>query len=232
MREVLRFMESAMHPDSGKVKVWDLPTRVFHWSLVLSVFACWFTIENRWILAHQVSGAAVLGLLIFRLLWGIVGSRTAKFTDFVKWPWTAARYLWSSLHKHDDYHTGHNPAGGWMVIAVLVILGFQGITGLFANNDLGFSGPLADHVSKDTSDKATQLHVLNFNLILALVWLHLIAVFLYVLVKRQNLVRAMITGKKPVEQAGKDNSVAFASPWTIAATLIVSAVALVIIFVI
>lgn len=193
------------------IKVWDKPTRFFHWSLVLGIFTCWLSIENRWLLVHQISGLTILGLLIYRVIWGFVGARTARFSDFITWPWLALKYLKNSLQKHNDYHTGHNPAGGWMVIALLSIIALQVITGLLGNDDIGFSGPLADLVTKEVSDSATQIHVFIFDLLLAFIWLHLVAVFFYVLVKNQNLIKAMLTGKKPFAQAGKTTHLFFVS---------------------
>ncbi len=207
---------------SGKpeIKIWDIPTRLFHWLLVLAIFSCWLTMEMRWLDAHLYSGLFVLLLLTYRLIWGVIGARTARFSDFVKWPWRAVRYLIKSFNKHDDYHAGHNPAGGWMVILFLVIILSQVITGLFANDDVGFSGPLADLVIKESSDTATHWHGLIFNILLGLIWIHLVIVFFYVLVKQQNLVKAMISGKKPVFQAGDIGKLFFVSNLRALATLL------------
>ena len=180
--------------------LWDLPIRLFHWSLALSILASWITINVGWLTGHLISGITVLVLIAFRIVWGFVGSTTARFISFVTWPWIAARYLLRSLGDEHQYHGGHNPAGGYMVIALLLILITQVTTGLFSNNDLGFAGPLADTVSKDDSDSATIVHAIIFDFILLMVWLHVLAVFYYALVKRDSILNAMITGRKPLSQ--------------------------------
>lgn len=194
-----------------QVKVWDLATRLFHWLLVLLVVAAWLTIENRMIEAHEFIGHSIFALLLFRLMWGFIGSTTARFSNFVKPPLKALSYLKKSLSLQADYSTGHNPAGGWMVIIMLIFFGFQTISGMLANNDLGFSGALSDSISKSLSDTMTQLHALNFNILLALIWLHLVAVFFYVLVKKTNLVKAMWSGKKLENQVKLSDSLSFVS---------------------
>jgi cytochrome b len=212
---------------TNQIKVWDFPTRFFHWSLVLGVALCWLSIDMRWLTVHKYTGMYILFLLIFRIIWGVVGAKTARFTDFVTWPSHALTYLKSSLasNKQDstsdnipgikldknEYHTGHNPAGGWMVIAMILLLLSQVISGLLANDDIGFSGPLADLVTKENSDWATQIHSILFDGILLLIWLHIVAVFFYYLVKLQNLIRAMITGCKPIKQAGNSERLFFVS---------------------
>lgn len=205
-----------------QVKVWDLATRLFHWLLVLLVIAAWLTIENRMIEAHEFIGHSIFALLIFRVMWGVIGSTTARFSHFVKPPFKALSYLKKSLALQSNYSTGHNPAGGWMVIIMLIFFGFQTISGMFANNDLGFSGALSDSVSKSISDTMTQLHALNFNILLALIWLHLVAVFFYVLVKKTNLVQAMLSGNKPKNQTKVNDSLTFVPLFRALATLAIA----------
>ncbi len=188
--------------NSSQIKVWDFPTRFFHWSLVIALALCWLSIDMRWLTVHQYSGMYILLLLVFRIIWGVIGAKTARFVDFITWPWHAFKYLKRSLSGTNEYHAGHNPAGGWMVVAMLILLIAQVLSGLFANDDIGFSGPLADFVTKESSDWATQIHSLFFDGLLLLTWLHIIAVFFYYLVKLQNLIRAMITGYKPSAQVG------------------------------
>ncbi|MCU4676564.1 cytochrome b/b6 domain-containing protein [Catenovulum sp. 2E275] len=207
---------------ANKVKVWDISTRAFHWLLVIAIFSCWLTMEMRWLDAHLYSGLFIAFLIIYRLIWGIIGAKTARFSDFVKWPWHAVRYLLKSFNRHDDYHAGHNPAGGWMVIIFLLVILSQVISGLFANDDIGFSGPLADWVVKQSSDFATFLHGWIFNALLGLIWLHLVIVFFYVLVKKQNLVKAMLTGKKPAQQAPGAEQLFFVSSFRIVLAFILA----------
>lgn len=193
------------------VKIWDLPTRLFHWALVLAIFICWYSMEVRQLSLHKYSGLFVLFLLVFRFLWGLVGSETARFKHFITTPWAALNYLKKSFSNNSNTHAGHNPAGGWMVMLMLFVIFLQVLMGMFANDDIGFNGPFADLVLKEQSDLATKIHVWLFNVILALIWLHLVAVFFYVLVKMQNIVKAMLTGSKPLSQAGGCESFYFAS---------------------
>ena len=206
--------------EARSITVWDVPTRVFHWALVLGVAVSWITAEYRWMTVHQVSGVSVLGLLLFRLIWGFVGASTARFATFVKSPQVAARYAFASMVKLKDIaHAGHNPAGGMMVLGFLAILLAQTSTGLIANNDLGFAGPLTDLVSKSVSDDASWLHGLLFDLLLVMIWLHLLAVGFYVLVKGHNLLLAMWNGRKTRAEAGEPGELQFASRRTLFAAL-------------
>lgn len=191
------------------VKVWDLATRIFHWSLVLLILAAWLTIENRMIDIHEIIGHTLLALIIFRIIWGIIGSTTARFSHFITSPIKSLAYLKASLNMKSPYSTGHNPAGGWMVIGMLLLIGFQVISGMYANDDLGFSGALSDSISKSMSDTMTQIHALSFNIIVTFIWIHLVAVFFYVLVKNENLIRAMFNGKKPVNQINPNDNLSF-----------------------
>lgn len=203
------------------VRVWDLPTRVFHWLLVICVAGSWLTIEFRWMKIHAAFGLALLALILFRIVWGFFGSTTSKFSHFVSSPLSAARYLKKSLAHKSESYVGHNPSGGWMVIGLLVILLFQSISGLYANNDLGFSGPLADSIQKQWSDLFTQSHAISFNIILLCVWVHLIAVFFYVLVKNQGLIKAMLTGKKNSRAYIGNTSLVFCHPFKAVLVLII-----------
>ena len=196
----------------NSIKVWDGVTRLFHWALVICIFGAWVTIENRWITAHEIFGLVLLGLVIFRICWGFIGSTTARFRHFVTKPSTAINYLKASLRSESDNFTGHNPSGGWMVLALLAILLFQSLSGLYANNDLGFTGSLADTISKEFSDQVTQWHAISFNFIMLAIWLHLVAVFFYVLVKKDNLVKAMLTGKKNQNNIGHHQDLQFSHP--------------------
>ncbi len=176
--------------------LWDLSVRCFHWSLVTAVCGAWLTIELGMTTAHLVCGVVVLVLVAFRVTWGIVGSSTARFVSFVVGPAKTISYLRVSLGESHQYHGGHNPAGAYMVVFMLSILALQGLLGLFSNNDLGFAGPLSDLVAKADSDRAAIAHSWLFDIVQAMVWLHLLAVFYYVLVKRDNLLVAMISGVK------------------------------------
>jgi cytochrome b len=190
-----------------KIKIWDAATRIFHWALVLNIFAAWYTIENRLIELHEIFGHCLIALLVFRVLWGLIGSSTARFTHFLVHPVAALSYLKQSLRLQTHHQIGHNPAGGWMIIVMMLVIGFQLVSGLLSNNDLGFSGVLSDYVSKEMSDTFTQLHSINFEILVGSIWLHLVAVFFYVLVKKDNLIKTLLTGKKqltkPLNQAAE-----------------------------
>lgn len=177
-----------------RVRIWDLPTRLFHWSLaVLVVFSIVTAhIGGAWIDWHFRSGYAVLALIAFRIAWGFVGGRHARFANFLRGPSGIA----AALRGEPAPHAGHNPLGGLSVIAMLALIGAQAVGGLFANDDIASEGPLARLVSKATSDTITTLHRINEKLILALVVLHVAAIFFYLWRKRTNLVRPMITGDK------------------------------------
>jgi cytochrome b len=177
-----------------KIRVWDLPIRFFHWSLAILVTASIVTAQvggnaQVW---HFRCGYAVMALLMFRLIWGVIGTRYARFSDFLAGPGRILTYL----RKGMDY-AGHNPLGSLSVLTMLAALAIQVGTGLFSNDDIFSEGPLAVFVSKDWSDKLTWLHTeVGALLIYVLIGLHIAAVLFYTLFKRQKLVSAMITGDK------------------------------------
>ena len=178
------------------VRVWDAPTRIVHWALVLAFLFSWGAAEYHNYGPHRISGYVVLGLLIFRLIWSVAGSDTARFRHFVRGPsavWTYARGL---PDRAVAAAYGHNPLGGWSVVAMLLALIVQVGLGLFAVDIDGLeSGPLADYVDFDTGRRAATLHHLSFKLLLALVALHVAAVLFYALWKRRDLVMPMLTGR-------------------------------------
>ena len=195
-----------------RIRIWDLPLRLFHWALVsLVVFSAvtgqfgaglglW---AARW---HQLSGYAVLSLLGFRLAWGFVGSSHARFASFVRGPRAVLDYLAELTGRRPaGVHLGHNPLGGWSVAALLACLAVQAGTGLFiADEDLGVEGPLARFVGSATGDSLRGLHALNFFVLLALIATHLAAIAYYLFARGENLVRPMLTGVKQVPSALKD----------------------------
>ncbi len=181
---------------AARVRVWDLPVRLFHWTLVLLLAVSWISADQGFMRVHLWSGSALLALLLFRLAWGVVGPVTARFSDFVRSPRAVFGYLRGLGGAQKPRYGGHNPAGGWMVVALLAMLCAQVATGLFANDGLDFMGPLALLVTADTSDLLTAWHGRLFNLLLLLVYLHVVAVFFYLFVKRENLLAPMVTGRK------------------------------------
>ena len=182
-----------------KCLVWDLPLRLFHWLFALSIFGSWLTAELgfEYMQAHFYLGYFMIGLVIFRVIWGFIGPTHARFSNFLKGPSTLLRYLRSLAGGEPVNSAGHNPAGGLMVIVMMAMAAFQAITGLFASDDIAWFGPYNPAVSGATASKLTSLHHANFNWILAAIALHLLAIGFYWRVKRQNLVVPMFTGRKP-----------------------------------
>lgn len=178
------------------VKVWDLPTRIFHWIILCLVCFSWLSAKSGYMKLHLWSGLTLLALILFRIAWGLLGSTTSRFSDFVRGPGGVIGYLRSLIRGEKLLHAGHNPAGGWMVVLLITALLVQALTGLFANDGVHFNAPLALWVSKDISDQLTDLHGKVFNVILMLVWIHIVAVFFYLCVKGDNLIKPMVTGNK------------------------------------
>ena len=208
--------------------VWDLPTRLFHWAVVVLVFTSWLTQEEGWMGWHFTSGYALLTLLLFRLAWGVLGSETARFGQFLRPPWHALAHLRELHRREPDHQVGHNPAGGWMVVALLALLGFQIGTGLCANDQVETYGPFANALGQSLSDRISSLHALGFTLIEIAVALHVAAIAAYTVLKRHDLVRPMITGTKRLPPGVTPPRLV--SPWRAAALL--AAAALLVAFVI
>jgi cytochrome b len=186
---------------SVKIQVWDLPLRIFHWLLALSVLASIVTgeIGGNLIDWHGRIGVLILGLLVFRIIWGFVGSTHARFASFFPTPAKIAAYLkgqWQGL--------GHNPLGALSVLALLGVLVTLVGAGLFANDDIAFQGPLFSLVDKSLSDKLSGVHALAFNVLAVLLVLHIAAIIYYARIKKHNLVVPMLTGKVAVP---KDSAV-------------------------
>ena len=178
------------------MRIWDLPTRLFHWILVVLIFNSWLSASMNWMRLHVVCGLTILSLLLFRVIWGLVGSDTARFSHFLKSPLEAVRHLMHLRRREPDIEAGHNAAGGWMVVGLLALLFIQAGSGLCANDDVLTEGPLARLVGKETSDWFTHIHDLNFTLIEIAVALHVLAIVTYRVLKGHNLLLPMITGKK------------------------------------
>jgi cytochrome b len=178
------------------MRIWDLPTRVFHWTLVVLIVTSWLSAKLDWMRIHVLCGYSILTLLLFRIVWGFIGSDTARFAGFLKSPLAVIRHLLHLARREPDTEVGHNAAGGWMVVVMLAILMVQTITGLCANDDVLTEGPLARIVGKDRSDWLTHIHSVNFTLIEIVVAAHVLAIVTYRLLKGHNLLWPMITGKK------------------------------------
>lgn len=176
----------------NSTRVWDLPLRLFHWLLVLAVAGALVTIQFGWMDWHGRFGLAVLGLVTFRLVWGLVGSTHARFWNFVSGPKRLLAYLRGQYQP-----LGHNPLGALSVLAILGLLLFQATSGLFATDDIAYSGPLRRAVDSSTSALLTRWHMRMEWLIYGLIALHIAAVLFHVLVRKETLIRPMITGRKP-----------------------------------
>jgi cytochrome b len=204
---------SSYSDEPVRVRVWDLFVRAVHWLLVLLMVFSWISAKNGWLGWHKVSGYAILCLIVFRIYWGFCGSSTARFSHFLRGPKAAGRYL-RTLFARDGRHAflGHNPLGGWNVIALLSLLLLQTGSGLFAVDIDGLeSGPLAKYVSFETGRRLAGLHGSVFNILLLLIALHIAAVLGHLVYQRENLVAPMLTGIKRVPRAHVQ-IIAFASP--------------------
>lgn len=181
--------------------LWDLPIRLFHWSLVLLFALSWASVENGFMQIHIWSGTAILFLLVFRVIWGGIGTPTARFTNFLRPPSEVAAYLRTLPAPTAKIWPGHNPMGGWSVAVMLCLLALQVGFGLFAVDvDFVNSGPLNKFVSYDAGRTAAALHGLTFNLLIAVIGLHVAAVVFYRVRKKENLVLPMITGRKDMSK--------------------------------
>ncbi len=178
------------------MRVWDAPTRLFHWAIVVLVAVSYTSVQLDWLDIHFLSGYTLLTLLLFRLAWGFVGSETSRFHQFLRSPLAGFRHLAQFTRREPDNEVGHNAAGGWMILVLLGLLAVQVTTGLFSNDDATADGPLRHLVSKATSDRISSVHAFNFNLILAAIGLHVLAILAYALIKKHNLLWPMITGRK------------------------------------
>jgi cytochrome b len=178
-------------PEPGE-PVWDLPVRLFHWSVVAFIGLSWWSAKNGFDQAHFWSGYALLFLLVFRILWGFAGSSTARFATFVRGPAAVFAYLRDGRNDR----SGHSPIGALSVLAMLLALLVQIATGLIQIDDEDFiEGPLSGLVSFDSAVLAHDVHEASFNVLLALIALHLLAILYYHLIRGRSLVRPMLTGR-------------------------------------
>ena len=208
-----------------KIKVWDAPTRLFHWLLVLLMGFMWYsaTQGGDMLVWHLRGGLLMLALVVFRLCWGIWGSDTAKFSRFVR-PFSEIRRYTQGQMSEDEL-VGHNPLGALMVIALIAAVLLQATTGLFAADENTFtdSGYLNHLVSSDTGSLMRKIHVNFFNLLAALAGLHIVTVLAYKFLKKKDLIRPMISGYKYIE--GQTVALKFASAAKLIAALVVTAAA-------
>ncbi len=187
-------------PPSPRIRVWDLPIRLFHWALVVCVAAAIVTglIGGNWMEVHGRFGIAIAGLLTFRVLWGVVGSQTARFSQFVRGPGAILAYL-----RGEWRGVGHNPLGALSVLALLGLFGVQAVTGLFGNDDIAFNGPLRPLVDKAFSDALTGYHSSTLWFMIGLLVLHIGAVVFYRIVRGHDLLTPMIRGTREASEPGE-----------------------------
>lgn len=190
-----------------RFRVWDWPLRLTHWALVVCVAGLYATgeyglLSMRW---HFWFGYATLALLLFRIIWGVLGSEHARFADFVRGP----RAIIAHLRGQAAATPGHNPLGALAVLAMLALLLAQAISGLFSNDEVEWYGPLSERVSSAASGAWTDWHRLGQQWLLALIALHLVAIAGYRLWRRQDLLSPMLHGYKP----GSGRDARWASPW-------------------
>jgi cytochrome b len=185
--------------DRRPLLVWDLPTRLTHWLFTGCVALSWWTAEERLMDWHRYSGYAMLGLLVFRIYWGIAGSSTARFARFVSGPRAALDYF--KLPREQRARVvGHTPLGSWSVVALLLTMIVQVTLGLFATDIDGLeSGPLSHRVSFDVGRAVAEAHELSFDVLIVLIAGHVVAVLVYLLYDRNNLTGAMLSGRKHLD---------------------------------
>lgn len=190
-------MSSADDAPAASVKLWDLPVRLVHWAIVLLMAGSWWSAKEGDLTLHKQFGMMMLILIVFRLLWGLVGSSTARFGQFVRGPGAVLSYTRALFGKAGEPIVGHNPLGGWSAVILLLLLAAQVGLGLIAQDTDGLeSGPLNYLVEYDTAEWARDTHELVFNILLGLTAIHVLAIVFYLVVKRDNLLGPMFTGKR------------------------------------
>ena len=191
----------------ARIRVWDLPTRLSHWSIALLFAICWWTAETDHMHWHRLAGYGVLGVVWFRLAWGFIGGETARFSQFVRGPAATLRYVRKLFGKsvgQSPDPVGHNPLGAVSIVVMLSLLFTQTALGLFTVNVDGVgSGPFARWVSYDAGRQLAHLHAATFDLLLVVIGVHLSAIAFYRFARRDNLVPAMIHGFKSRPDSGQ-----------------------------
>lgn len=194
--------EEMANANNSRIRVWDLPVRLFHWVLVILLATSYFSgrAGGDWMKVHFWSGYAILTLLLFRIVWGFIGSTTARFSDFVKGPSAAFRHLAELAGADRPREAGHNPLGGAMVLVLIFAVLAQVVAGLFsADTDTGVvTGPLSRFIADKWIERATAFHSFWINILLILAGVHVLAAIVYLVWKRQNLIGAMVHGHKPI----------------------------------
>lgn len=186
-------------PNKQSIKIWDLPVRLFHWGAVLCFIVSWASASlfDDTMKIHLYAGYTMLILVLFRIVWGFAGSSTARFSHFIRGPKSLMAYVQTLRQPVPSRYLGHNPGGGWAVIGMLSLLLFQALTGLFSADDTGsVKGPLAHLISDNASDTISTIHSVAFDFLIAVIGIHITAVFFYRIFKHDGLITAMVTGTK------------------------------------
>jgi cytochrome b len=212
----------------GRRQVWDWPVRLFHWALVAAFIGAFVTnrLGVNYFVYHVWCGYALIVLVVFRIFWGLLGTRHARFSNFVHGPRGVLRYLSAIGRGRRTHYAGHNPLGALMVLTLLSILAVQASLGLFSNDEIFNVGPLAGLVSKSASLQLTSLHRKIFYWIAALIALHIVAVLYHVFVRREALIRAMLTGSKDHHFVSVDETINSSRGWLAAAIFFAVSLAL------
>ena len=186
-------MIKVMSAEQNIKRIWDLPTRLFHWALVATVLCSFISVKigGNAMIWHSRFGYVVLALILFRLIWGVIGSHHSRFINFIKGPKSVLNYL-----KGSEETPGHSPIGALSVLLILGLFGFQAVSGLFASDEIFFDGPLVKYTSSLWVDLLTSLHRLNEYVLISVVVLHISAIFVYKIFKKINLITPMLTGDK------------------------------------
>lgn len=212
----------------SKIRVWDIWVRLFHWSLAISVGFQLLSGGTGWLFFdwHRTIGELVLALIVFRILWGFIGSSNARLGQLLQSPKAALLHLAALFRRQSSVERGHNAAGSWAVLVLLVILATQAVTGFFiADEDELLEGALYGTLSGSNTDLAMRIHRLNAELIMIMVGVHIVMVFVYLLYARQNLIKPMITGWTNWPSRSTPPSVFFQKSWIGVILLVVSAAA-------
>ena len=205
--------EKSIQPKT--IKIWDVPVRIFHWSLVTLFIAAYVTnlLGPNYFNYHLWAGYGIIVLVVFRILWGFVGTYHARFFNFVRSPVATTKYALSVLKKKDVHYLGHNPLGAVMVVALLLAILVQAVTGLFTNDEIINLGPLYGYINDELSLKLTSIHRQLFYWIVGAIFLHIVAVLFHVWFKRDNIVKAMFTGKKNTDELAEEKSISSSRIW-------------------
>lgn len=225
MTQVYRIASDRHRADPPTVRAWDLPTRLFKWLLVLLIIGAWISSSfgDANMTVHKAFGYAILTLLIYRILYGFCGSSTARFSSFVRPPSEVLAYFRALRTRTARPYLGHNPAGGAMIVLLLLACLMQALVGLFASDGVTASGPFADRIGDDLAAWAGSIHAAWFYAILGLAVVHIGVNLFYQFRKHDNVIGAMITGRKAAAPYADERNVHERSPLLALGCLVVAA---------